>query len=92
MKKQDLIKVIATKAGVAQDAVAKVINTLVDVTVAELKKGGEVNITGFGAFKVSHRKARMGVNPKTLAKIKIPAQKSPTFRPGKTFKDSVRGR
>ena len=90
MKKQDFIKVVASKASLSQDAVAKALNTMIDVIVAELKKGGEVNVTGFGAFKVSKRAARNGVNPRTRAKITIPAMKSPVFRAGKTFKESVR--
>ena len=90
MKKQDLIKALAAQAGVSLDAAAKVLGAFIDTIVDELKRGGEVNITGFGAFRVSHRKARTGVNPKTLEKIQIPAQKSPTFKPGKTFKDSIR--
>ncbi|MDD2487828.1 MAG: HU family DNA-binding protein [Candidatus Gracilibacteria bacterium] len=90
MKKQDLIKAVATKASLSQDAAAKVLNAIIDVVTAELKKGGEVVVTGFGAFKVSNRAARQGVNPRTGAKIKIPAMKSPVFRSGKTFKEAIR--
>lgn len=90
MKKQDFIKAVAASAGLSQDAVAKVLSAEIDTITAELKKGGEVNITGFGAFKVAKRAARNGVNPRTRASIKIPAMKSPVFRAGKTFKESVR--
>ncbi|EKE27024.1 MAG: hypothetical protein ACD_4C00086G0015 [uncultured bacterium (gcode 4)] len=90
MKKQDLIKAIATKASLSQDAAGKVLNALIDVVTAELKKDGEVVVTGFGAFKISHRAARQWVNPRTGAKIKIPAMKSPVFRAGKTFKEAIR--
>ena len=90
MKKQDLIKAVATKASLSQDAAAKVLNAVIDVVTAELKKGGEVVVTGFGAFKVSNRAARQWVNPRTWAKIKIPAMKSPVFRAGKTFKEAIR--
>ncbi len=90
MKKQDLIKAIATKANLSQDAAGKVLKTLIELITAELKKGGVVNITGFGAFKISKRAARKGVNPRTGAKIQIPAMKSPVFRAGKTLKEKVR--
>jgi len=90
MKKQDFIKEVSTKAGLSQDAVTKALNTMIDVITAQLKKGGEVNVTRFGAFKVSQRAARNGVNPKTRAKITIPALKSPVFRAGKTLKEAVR--
>ena len=90
MKKQDLIKALATKASSSQDAAGKFLNAFIEITTAELKKGGEVNVTGFGAFKVSKRAARKGVNPRTKAKITIPAMKSPVFRAGKTLKEAVR--
>ncbi len=90
MKKQDFIKAVASAAGLSQDAVSKALNTMVDVITAELKAGKEVNVTGFGAFKVSQRAARNGVNPRTGAKISIPAMKTPVFRAGKTLKENVR--
>jgi len=90
MKKQDFIKAVAQAAGVSQDAAAKVLAAMIDVVTGELKAGREVNITGFGAFKVSKRAARNGVNPRTGAKIQIPAMNSPVFRAGKTLKEAVR--
>ena len=90
MKKQDFIKAVAANAGLSQDAVSKALASFIDVVTTELKKGREVNITGFGAFKISHRAARNGVNPRTRKAIKIPALKSPVFRAGKTLKEAVR--
>jgi DNA-binding protein HU-beta len=90
MKKQDFIKAVANAAGLSQDAVSKALNSMVDVITAELKADRDVNITGFGAFKVSKRAARNGVNPRTGAKISIPAMKTPVFRAGKTLKENVR--
>lgn len=90
MKKQDFIKAVATKAGLSQDAVSKALTAMITVITHELKAGKEVNITGFGAFKVSKRAARNGVNPRSGESIKIPAMKSPVFRAGKTLKEAVR--
>ncbi len=90
MKKQDFIKAVAAEAGLSQDAVSRVLASMIDVITEELKVGREVNITGFGAFKVSKRAARNGVNPRTKESIKIPAMNSPVFRAGKTLKEAVR--
>ncbi len=90
MKKQDFIKAVAADAGLSQDAVSKALTSMIDVITDELKAGNEVNITGFGAFKVSSRAARNGLNPRTREPIKIPAMNSPVFRAGKTLKESVR--
>jgi DNA-binding protein HU-beta len=58
MKKNDFIKAVAAEAKLSQDSVSNVLNTMIDVITRELKSGNEVNITGFGSFKVSERAAR----------------------------------
>lgn len=90
MKKQDFVKAVATGANVSQDMASKVLSSMIKTITASLKKGEEVNVTGFGAFKVSQRAKRNGVNPRTGAKITIPAMKSPVFRAGKTLKEAIR--
>jgi len=54
-----------------------------------VKKDKVVQLVGFGTFKVVERKARKGVNPKTLQQIRIPKSKSIKFVPGKDFKSKV---
>jgi len=91
MKKHDFIKAVAAKAGLSQDAVSKMLSAGVEIITEELKSGNEVNITGFGAFRVSERAARNGVNPRTKEAIKIPAMLIPSFKAGKTLKEAIRG-
>ena len=54
-----------------------------------LKDDEEVQITGFGKFYVREQKAREGRNPQTGEKMKIPAQRVPSFSAGNTLKESV---
>ncbi|WP_133150253.1 HU family DNA-binding protein, partial [Vibrio breoganii] len=54
-----------------------------------LKEGDQVQLIGFGTFKVSHRNARTGRNPKTGEEIQIAAANVPAFTAGKALKDSV---
>ncbi|MFA0698569.1 HU family DNA-binding protein, partial [Vibrio sp. 10N.222.49.C9] len=53
------------------------------------KEGDQVQLIGFGTFKVSHRNARTGRNPKTGEEIQIAAANVPAFTAGKALKDSV---
>ena len=55
-----------------------------------MKDGDPILLTGFGKFEVRTRAARTGINPKTLAKIKLPATKVPAFKPGKALKAVVK--
>jgi len=90
MKKQDFIKAVALDAGLSQDAVSRVLSSMIDTITSELKAWNEVNITWFWSFKISLRKARNWIDPRTKAAIKIPAMNSAVFRVWKTLKDAVR--
>ena len=57
---------------------------------ASLKKGDEVQFTGFGKFSVQKRAAREGINPQTKQKIKIAASKVPKFSAGSQLKAAVK--
>ena len=91
MTKQDLVNTAASKAGVTKKAAGEVLDAVLAAITSSLKGGNNVTITGFGTFRVSHRAARTGVNPRNPSqKIKIPAMKLPAFKAGKSLKDAVR--
>jgi len=91
MSKQDLINAIANAAGITKRAASDALESIIGTITSELKKGRNVTVTGFGTFRVSHRAARMGVNPRNpTQKISIPAMKVPAFKAGKSLKDAIR--
>ena len=57
------------------------------IIATALENGEKVQITGFGAFELRHRKARVGRNPRTGEPIQIAASRVPAFSAGKSFKD-----
>ncbi len=89
MNKAELIEAIANDTGVTKKLAGEMVDSFIYEVTKALKKGQEVRLVGFGTFKVVKRKARMGVNPQTGAKMKIPARKVPKFVPGKELKKSV---
>lgn len=90
MNKTELIAIVADRVGVTQANAEKVLNGITAEIQETLKKGEKVVITGFGTFEVRHRVARNGKNPRTGELIRVPAQRTPAFRAGKLFKDSVK--
>jgi DNA-binding protein HU-beta len=93
MNKATLIEKIAEKTGAGKKLTESMINSLVDITIEELKKGGEVSLTGFGTFETMTRYARGGVNPqKPTERIQIPEVKVAKFRTGKRLKDELKGK
>ena len=89
MTKADLIESLATKLDFQKSMAERIVNTVFDDIEVALKKGDKVNISGFGTFAVSDRKARQGRNPKTGETIEIPASKSAKFKAGKNLKDKL---
>jgi DNA-binding protein HU-beta len=89
MNKGEFIERIAEEAGMPEGEAQKYFGPLESVVTEALKEGEEVRITGFGKFSVRERKAREGRNPQTGEKIRIAAQKVPTFSAGNTLKEAV---
>jgi nucleoid DNA-binding protein len=89
MTKAELIDSISSKVDLPKGMAERIVNTIFDDIVGALKNGDKVNISGFGTFQVSDRKARTGRNPKTGEAIQIGASRSAKFKAGKMLKDSL---
>ncbi len=89
MNKTELIEAIAEKTDVPKSEAQKRFDAFEKVVTGVLKGGDEVQITGFGKFYVREQKAREGRNPQTGEKMRIPAQKVPSFSAGNSLKKSV---
>ena len=87
--KNDLIGVVADKAGLTKAQAGEAVDAVFDAITSSLTKGDEVRLVGFGTFAVSKRKASVGRNPATGAEIKIPASNQAKFKPGKGLKDAI---
>jgi DNA-binding protein HU-beta len=89
MTKAELIDSIAKRAELPRPKAEDLVNGLFDDIVGALKRGDKVNISGFGTFAVSERKARTGRNPKTGETIEIAPSRAAKFKAGKTLKESL---
>ena len=90
MNKAALIEQMAKKTKMPKSACKGALEAFIDAVEGSLKKNKNVVLTGFGTFTVMKRKERIGVNPATGKKMKIPARKVPKFRAGKQLKEIVR--
>ena len=89
MNKTELVAIVAAKAGLTKKDAERVVSATVDAISETLAKGEKVQISGFGAFEVKTREARVGRNPRTKETIEIPASKNPVFKAAKALKDAV---
>ncbi|MCK5732407.1 MAG: HU family DNA-binding protein [Tenericutes bacterium] len=90
MNKSELVARIADLADLSKRDAEKALNSTVLAIQEALVKGEKVVLTGFGTFEVKLRKARIGHDPRTGAKINIPELNAPTFKAGKVLKEKVR--
>ncbi len=90
MNKTELIEKIADEANGSKSEAQRFFEAFTNVVESSLKKGEDVQITGFGKFYVQKREAREGVNPQTKEKMRIPASKVPKFTAGNALKDSIK--
>ncbi|MBR4126052.1 MAG: HU family DNA-binding protein [Alphaproteobacteria bacterium] len=89
MNKNDLVAEVAKNTGLSKTDASKSVDALLNAVTGALKKGDEVRLVGFGTFSIAKRAATEGRNPRTGAKINIPASKQPKFKAGKGLKDAV---
>ena len=73
MKKAELVAAIAEKTELSKKDAEKAVKAFTEVVEEELKKGGKIQLVGFGTFEVAERAARTGINPSTKETIQIPA-------------------
>jgi DNA-binding protein HU-beta len=91
MKAADLIDYVASEAGVEKSAAKKAVEAVFAGIVDAAKKGEEINLLGFGKFKVKDSPARQGRNPGTGETIEIAASRKLGFSPAKQVKDALAG-
>jgi DNA-binding protein HU-beta len=89
MNKSDLVAAIVEKAEISKKDAEKALKAFEEAVTEELKKGGKVQLVGFGTFEVSERAERVGRNPQTGEDMIIAASKAPKFKAGKALKDAV---
>ncbi len=90
MTKRELIAVVSGRTEKSKKEVEKMIEEVVSVISAEVKKGNKVSITSFGTFYLGKIAKRRGRDPQTGKDITIPSMKIPRFRAGKGLKENVR--
>ena len=90
MTKSELITRLAARFPqlVTKDAELSV-KTIIDAMAESLSKGQRIEIRGFGSFDLNYRPPRIGRNPKSGEKVKVPEKYVPHFKAGKEMRERV---
>jgi DNA-binding protein HU-beta len=89
--KSELLSALAESSQTNKATAGLFLDSLQSIAFKEIKKNGEFVLRDFGKLVKQKRKARIGFNPKTQQKIRIPAKTIVKFRIAKAVKDTVLG-
>ena len=96
MTKADLVEgvteAIAKTSGpmISKKDCARVVDAFLDAIKDALKEQKNIEVRGFGTFKIRQRKTRMARNPRTGAPVEVSARPVPVFKPSKELR-AIRG-
>ncbi|MEJ2215239.1 MAG: integration host factor subunit beta [Gemmatimonadota bacterium] len=91
MTKADLVEQVADAIGpgVTKKDCALVVDGLLNAIKNALADQNNIEIRGFGTFKVRRRKSRVARNPRTGERVEVPARSVPVFKPSKDLRQQV---
>jgi integration host factor subunit beta len=91
MTKAELIEEVSRVVEMTRKDSEVIVETIFASICKSLHTGDKIEIRGFGSFRTRQRHSRVGRNPKTGARVDVPAKRIPYFKPSKELKDLVNG-
>ena len=89
--RRDLASDLHARTGIAAADCLAVLDAFLAAIPARLAAGERVRLHGFGAFEAVERPTRMARDPRTGARIVVPARTRARFRAAKALHDACRG-
>lgn len=91
MTKADLVEQVANSIGpgVTKKDCALVVDGLLNAIKDALSEHNNIEIRGFGTFKVRQRRSRVARNPRTGDRVEVPSRAVPVFKPSKDLRHQV---
>lgn len=84
-----LVEKLGAQCGITTTQSRAFIDGFKTLIYSLLKNGDTVELSGFGHFTITTRKARMGVHPRTLQPMVIKESRTPKFTAGEAFKEAI---
>ena len=89
MTKADLVEQVTALGDLTRRDSEVIVETIFDSVITALQSGDKIEIRGLGSFRIRSRNARTGRNPKTGAKVEVPAKRIPYFKPSKELRHLI---
>lgn len=89
MTKAELINVVAQRASLPREDIARTINLAFEHIAIAIRRDKRFRINGFGTFSVRRHKRRKGFNPRTLKPMRIRAMRTIGFHASPKLKEGI---
>ncbi len=89
MTKADLIAEVSRAVGMTRQDSKIIVDSIFDSIAKALHASEKIEIRGFGSFRTRQRQPRIGRNPKTGARVEVPAKTVAYFKPSKELKKMI---
>lgn len=89
LTKAELVNEVARATHVTRKEADTMVSAILDGMVESLRRGEKIELRGFGSFRIRQRNARTGRNPRTGARVQVPAKRIPYFKPGRDLRQGL---
>ena len=87
--KKDLVEKISDRTGLTQVDTKIVVESFLESVAKALQNGTNIEIRGFGRFKIKQKRARTARNPRTNQYIQVEAGYKPVFEASKELRNRI---
>ena len=89
IKSQLIAEISKELSHLPEKDIASAVSALIEQMSSNLSNGGRIEIRGFGSFDLNYRPPRIGRNPKSGEKVRVPEKYVPHFKAGKEMRERV---
>ncbi len=86
-----LAEAVYRKVGLSRSESRQLVGQVLDLIIDALDKDEVVKLSSFGTFRIRHKKARIGRNPRTKEEAIITPRRVPSFRASPHMKARING-
>ncbi len=88
-KSEMIVKLAARYPQLVTKDAELAVKMILDAMTRSLAQGNRIEIRGFGSFGLNYRPPRVGRNPKSGERVKVPEKYVPHFKAGKELRERV---
>ena len=89
LTKAAIVEEVARASNLTRSRAEVVVRAVFGSMVKAMRRGEEIELRGFGSFRLRRRESRTGRNPKTGGHVDVPPKRIPYFKPGSELMERI---